>query len=352
MAPAWPWRWSGSNHHAAELTASEKDFLRASRDAAAWEVLRDRRTVRRLRQTLTAAAVALVVAVAGCVVAVTQQRRADAAAAAADARRLAAQALVERDLGSALLFGVAATRLYDTPETRANLLATLNRAPALLRTDTLTDGDQYQGLALSPDGLTLALSSARGRIQLYDAESLRLKRTLTYPGRYVARELEFTRDGRRLVTFADLVPVGDHGVVEWDLTTGDPVSEPFGPMVTSAGDVLSDGDSVVLLDATTATAEMWSLSRRQRVRVLPDAGDGHLDDGRQRPAGDRARPPQRHHDRRRWIVVLAHVLEDRRRRSAQPGRAHAAWPGRARTWPCGTSPPRPVVAWPGNTRPA
>jgi WD40 repeat protein len=262
--------WLGE--HEAELTQSEKDFLQASRDAAAWEELQSRRTVRRLRQTLAAAAVALVVAIAGFVVAVVQQRRADAAAAAADARRLAAQALVERDLGSALLFGVAATRLYDTPETRANLLATLNRAPALLRTDTLTDGDQYQGLALSPGGLTLALSSARGRIQLYDAESLQLKGTLTYPGRYVARELDFTRDGRRLVTFADLVPVGDHGVVEWDLASGDPVGEPFGPRSTSAGDVLPDGDSVVVLDAEAATAEVWSLSRRERLRVLPGAG--------------------------------------------------------------------------------
>jgi DNA-binding SARP family transcriptional activator len=260
------------SEHAAELTRAEKDFVRASQDAAAWEALQSRRTVRRLRQTLAAAAVALVVAVVGCVVAVSEQRRADAAAAAADARRLAAQALVERDLGTALLFGVAATRLYDTPETRANLLATLNRAPALLRTDTLTDGDQYQGLALSPDGLTLALSTARGRIQLYDAESLRFKRTLTYPARYVAKDLDFTRDGRRLVTFADLVPVGEHGMVEWDVATGDPIGEPYGPMATSEGDVLADGDSVVVLDSAASTAEVWSLGSRQRVRVLPGAG--------------------------------------------------------------------------------
>ena len=311
-------------HHAAELTRSEKDFLRASQDAAAWEELQSRRTVRRLRQTLAAAAVALVVAIAGCVVAVTQQRRADAAAAAADARRLAAQALVERDLGSALLFGVAATRLDDTPETRANLLATLNRAPALLRTDTLADGDQYQGLALSPDGLTLALSSARGRIQLYDAESLRLKRTLTYPGRYVARELDFTRDGRRLVTFADLVPVGDHGMVEWDLATGDPIVRA----------VRADGH---LGRRRAGRRRLGRGARRDDVErrgVEPvpagtgagaaRAGHGHVNVDRQRPALGGARSPHRHHDRRRHDLGLAHLHEDRRRRRAQPRRPDAA----------------------------
>src|SRR5690606_8428738 len=111
------------------------------------------------------------------------------------------------------------------PETQANLLTALNRAPALLRTASLGDGDYYQGLALSPNGLTLALATARGRIQVFDAEPLQVRQSLSYPGRYVARELDFTSDGRYLLTFADLVPVGEHAVVVWDLGTGDPVGE-------------------------------------------------------------------------------------------------------------------------------
>ena len=281
--------------------------------------------------------------------AVTQQRRADAAAAAADARRLAAQALVERDLGRALLFGVAATRLYDTPETRANLLATLNRAPALLRTDTLTDGDQYQGLALSPDGLTLALGSARGRIQLYDAESLRFKRTLTYPAPHVARELDFTRDGRRLVTFADLVPAGDHGVVEWDLATGDPVSEPFGPMSPRP--------------ATCCPTATPSCARRRhgdggglepqpsRARPGPArAGTvtSHVD--RQRPALDRARPQGRHDDRRGRTG--RHTRTQRSPAAARSApTADAAYARGSRRRAVGRRQPRPAAGWPASTPP-
>ena len=143
--------------HTAELTEVEKEFVHASTDAVVREQLSARRTVRRLRQTLVAAAVALVVAVSGVVVAVAEQRRADAAAAEADARRLAAQALVERDLGRAMLYGVAATRLFDSPETRANLVAALNRAPGLLHTASLADGDRYQGMAVSPSGTIVAV---------------------------------------------------------------------------------------------------------------------------------------------------------------------------------------------------
>ena len=148
--------------HPGELTLQEREFLAASQEAVMAEEVGRRRTVRRLRQMLVAVAAAFIVAVSGGVVALDQIQRADAADVEADARRLAAQALVERDLGRALLLGVAAVRLDDSPETRANLVATLNRAPGLVRTDSLADGDRFQGMALSPDGGTLALTTMRG----------------------------------------------------------------------------------------------------------------------------------------------------------------------------------------------
>src|SRR4029453_5252059 len=135
--------------HAGELTEVEAEFLDASIAAVIREQQSARRTVRRLRQTLAAAAVALAIAISGVVGAGTEQRRADLAAAEADARRLAAQALVERDLGRAMLYGVAATRLFDSPETHATLVAALNRAPGLLHTASLADGGRYQGMAIS-----------------------------------------------------------------------------------------------------------------------------------------------------------------------------------------------------------
>jgi len=262
--------WLGE--HAGELTTTERDFLGASEEAAAVEALRGRRSVRRLRQTLVAAVAAFLVAVAGGVVAVTQQRRADAAAAEADARRLAAQALVERDLGRAMLLGVAATRLFDSPETRANLLATMNRAPGLLRTSSLPDGDRYEAMAASLDGSTLALGSVRGLVQLYDAKTLRLQKTLAYPAPQSIHDIDINPDGRSVVVFGDVAQPGQHGIIEWDLATGKPIGEPFGPQSPVVGAVLADGDSVAVMDGDMGAVEVWSLAQRARVRVLPLAG--------------------------------------------------------------------------------
>ncbi len=262
--------WLGE--HAHELTSGEREFLRASQDAVAVEARTSRRTIRHLRQTLVAAAAAVVIAIAGGVVAVNQQRRADAAAAEADARRLAAQALVERDLGRAMLFGVAATRLYDSPETRANLLATLNRAPGLLRIASPPDGDQYEAMAISLDGATVALGSSRGAIQLYQARTLQPQLTLASPALASIHDLDFNPDGRSVVAFGNPGRAGGRGVVEWDLASRAPIGDPFGPSSPIEGGVLADGDSVAVLDGETGAVEIWSLARRARARVLPLAG--------------------------------------------------------------------------------
>ncbi len=295
--------------HMAELTEVEKDFVHASTEAVAREQQSARRTVRRLRQTLAAAAVALAIAVTGVVVAVAEQRRADAAAAEADARRLAAQALVERDLGRAMLYGVAATRLYDSPETRASLVAALKRAPGLLHTASLADGDRYQGMAVSPSGTVVAVGSVRGVIQLYDAQSLRLLKTLIYPRAHSIQDVAFTADGTGLLAFGDLASTGSPGVVLWDLNTASPVGAPFGPMMPLAGRPLADGDSVAILTGSPGSVEIWSLSRRERVRVLsrPGRRAHHV-----RGPGQTlhcARWARRHRDRRRnhWAGTAANA---------------------------------------------
>src|SRR4029453_15915596 len=233
--------------HAGELTEVEAEFLDASIAAVIREQQSARRTVRRLRQTLAAAAVALAIAISGVVGAGTEQRRADLAGAEAHPRRLAAQALVERDLGRAMLYGVAATRLFDSPETRATLVAALNRAPGLLHTASLADGDRYQGMAISQSGTIVAVGSVRGVIQLYDGQSLRPTKTLIYPRAHSIQDVAFTADGRGLLAFGDLASSGSPGTVLWDLETGTPVGAPFGPMMPLTGRMLADGDSVAIL---------------------------------------------------------------------------------------------------------
>jgi WD40 repeat protein/DNA-binding SARP family transcriptional activator len=268
LAAAQEWATS----HTDGLTEIELEFIDASSAAVMREQLSARRTVARLRQTLAAAAVALAVAISGVFVAVAQQRRADTAAAEADARRLAAQALVERDLGRAMLYGVAATRLFDSPETRASLVAALNRAPGLLHTASLADGDRYQGMTISPSGTTVAVGSVRGVIQMYDAQSLRLVKTLIYPKAHSIEDVAFTPDGRYLLAFGDIASSSSPGAVVWDLITSKPVGAPFGPATPLAGRPLADGDSVAIHTGSPGSVEIWSLSRRERVRVLDLAG--------------------------------------------------------------------------------
>ena len=139
------------------LTDAEEDFLTASgaladREQRATEdqVKRERRVNRRLRAGLVATVVLALVATTAGVLASAASRRADAAAVAADARRLGAEALRSKDLDTALLLSVAGVSLDDSSDTRANLLASLERAPTLVH------------LARTPRIISLALNQRSG----------------------------------------------------------------------------------------------------------------------------------------------------------------------------------------------
>ncbi|HSO63517.1 MAG TPA: BTAD domain-containing putative transcriptional regulator, partial [Ornithinibacter sp.] len=152
-----------------DLTAVETDFLEASvalsegeRRLAEQQVRRERRVNRRLRAGLGATVVLALVATTAGVLASAASRRADAAATASDARRLGAEALRAKDLDTALLLSVAGVRLDESPDTRANLLATLDRAPTLVR---LARTPRVVSLALNPrSGLVLAQAPGEGLI--------------------------------------------------------------------------------------------------------------------------------------------------------------------------------------------
>jgi WD40 repeat protein len=112
----------------------------------------------------------------------------------------------------------------------------------------------------------------RGVIQLYDAQSLRLFTTLIYPRAHPIADVAFTPDGRSLLAFGELASSGSPGTVLWNLDTDAPVGAPFGPMTPLTGRMLADGDSVAILNGSPGSVEVWSASRRERVRVLPNPG--------------------------------------------------------------------------------
>ena len=90
-----------------------------------------------------------------------EANRADSAAALAEARRVSTQALAAEDYDQALLLAVEGRHLDDSPETRSNLLAAIQRSPdavAVIR----SDAEAFLDLGLTPDGTTLLASGVGG----------------------------------------------------------------------------------------------------------------------------------------------------------------------------------------------
>ena len=157
--------------HALDVNELEREFVTESREASEQETKRVRRTNRRLRGLLAGVAVMLAAAVAGGIFAFVQRGQARDAETAQLAQRLGAEALVEEDLDLSLLLARQAVAIDDTPQTRGYLLATLRSRPAAIGI-MHGDGDVLQGIAVSPDGKTLAVrTGGGGRVLFFDART-------------------------------------------------------------------------------------------------------------------------------------------------------------------------------------
>jgi DNA-binding SARP family transcriptional activator len=206
------------------LPAREREFLDASRDERdreqrreAERVKRQARANRRLRTQLAALAIALVAAIAVGFVAVDQRQRAERQGRVATARELAAAATANLDVDSqrSILLALAAvdhTRSADgsvLPEAEQALHDAVSAATA-----QPTLGDPSGPLDWSPDGRRIAATWREGTIDIRDAQSGRLLRSLpdhNARGTGVA----FNHDGTLLGT------TGQDGLAKiWDMETG------------------------------------------------------------------------------------------------------------------------------------
>jgi WD40 repeat protein/DNA-binding SARP family transcriptional activator len=156
-----------------DLTDPERDFLDASAAreaadlrAAQAQLDRERRTVRRLRRLVGGVAALAILATVASLVAVDQREQATRRAGIAEARRVSARALVEPAYDRALLLAVEGVHLWDSPETRSNLLSTIQRSPraaGVIR----ADGGIWD-LDVSPDGRRAAVLDDTGNLTLFN----------------------------------------------------------------------------------------------------------------------------------------------------------------------------------------
>jgi len=177
LTRALDWRERGSP----SLTATEADFLEASRVAAEVEeqsaAARARvqaRLIKRLRVVLAGAVVLLVLALAAGGVAALQTGRAHESAATAElaarsalAGSAAARAGAADDIDTALLLGAAAVRMEESPESVSALVKSLGEHPALVASAPLA-GDPAMTLDVHPDNGTVAVMDTLHHVRLID----------------------------------------------------------------------------------------------------------------------------------------------------------------------------------------
>ncbi|TCC47610.1 hypothetical protein E0H75_22865 [Kribbella capetownensis] len=162
------------------LTTTEEEFLAASKRLSETELREaesrarlQSKNNRRLRAALATAAVLLVGALIAGIVAVRQAGRAEVAADQELARQVGARALLTEDISPSLLLAAQGVRFDDSPDTRANLVAAINKHPSLIRSIPAPLG-RTENVDISPDGTRIVSGDSRATFELYDATSGRV----------------------------------------------------------------------------------------------------------------------------------------------------------------------------------
>ena len=184
--------------HALDVNELEREFVTESREASEKETKRVRRTNRRLRALLAGVAVLLAAAVAGGIFAVVQRGEARDAETAQLAQRLGAAGARRggpRPLAPARPPGGRDRRLAADPRLPAR------RPPARRRRwsgscTANSDASSRAGIAVSPDGKTLAVADRFAGVLLFDARTFE---QIGKPvgGRRSPRRSRTARTGRR-----------------------------------------------------------------------------------------------------------------------------------------------------------
>jgi DNA-binding SARP family transcriptional activator/WD40 repeat protein/energy-coupling factor transporter ATP-binding protein EcfA2 len=194
------------------LTTAEDDFLAVSKRLSETELRAAESQARlqiginrRLRGALATAAVLLVGALIAGLVAVLQADRAEQAATRELARQVGARALLAEDISHSLLLATQGVRLDDSPDTRANLVAAMNKRPLLLRSTSAPLG-RIEYLDVSRDGSRIIAGDNKVTIHLYDARSGDVLHSYSFgpvaAGEDVFTQARFSPDGGLVAALA------------------------------------------------------------------------------------------------------------------------------------------------------
>jgi class 3 adenylate cyclase len=281
--------------HDAELNELEREFVAAGRDATEREAERQRRANRRLRALLAGALGLLAVAAAAGAVALLQrahardaQASAEAQALTSDAERVSTLALTEPSLDRALLLAAAGVALQELPQTRGNLLALLQRRPALVGVLHVSRRD-LPALAVHPDSRLLAAGDSGGVIHFTDIRTGRAAgAAVALDGAVSQGALAFAPDGRRL---AAATAGGDRArlyLVDVPARTARLVASwrsipsALGPLRFTRMAYSPDGTRLAVAVASGTPSSLGPVA--QRVLLLR-AGSGRVEWQRQLPVG-------------------------------------------------------------------
>jgi WD40 repeat protein len=255
------------------LSATEREFLLASRAAHAREQAAIRRRTRRSRQLLALLTVLLVVATAATVQAVRAERTATGQRNIAITQKVLSQAAALRDTNPALALQLtlAAYRLVPLPEARDALLNSFTTA----YTTRITEHTSALGsLAFTPDGHTLVTATTDGTVRIWDITAPhRPRRLVTFTTAAAIAHVAVSPDGRTLAV------ARAHWPTElWDITdAGRPrviatLTDDTGPPGESTGVAFSaDGGTLVVggvTDDRHGTIRFWDVGDRRHPREL------------------------------------------------------------------------------------